>query len=171
LQNTGSGTTTTLAVNTTFGIMNTQPRGPDNLGNFKVGLMAVNGTAFNLGAQSVAACIPVVQSGTAPITVGTINSGTVNTKSILTPSNVAQGTISTSSTVIVASNASRKGLTLVNTSNNAVSLAFGTTAVLNSGVVLNTYGAFYMDEYSFSTASVAGISSGTGAILGVQEYT
>jgi hypothetical protein len=62
-----------FVINTTFGVMNTQSRGPDNLGNFKVGLMAVNGTALNLGTNTVANSLPtVVNNGTIVATAGTI---------------------------------------------------------------------------------------------------
>lgn len=51
VQNTGSSTTTTLNINTTFGIMDTIPRALSNLGNFKV---AVQESVLPTGAATAA---------------------------------------------------------------------------------------------------------------------
>ncbi len=74
--------------------------------------------------------------------------------------------------VAVALNANRKGLVLVNTSANRISLGFGANAaVLDSGITLMPNGGtFAMDEYSFSTAAINAIASGAGSNLAIQEF-
>lgn len=83
----------------------------------------------------------------------------------------AAATVGVASAQILASNTNRKGLILVNTSNNVISLGFGSAAVLNSGVTLAAGGIFSMDEYSFSTAAVNAIASMATSNLAIQEYT
>ena len=58
--NTGGSTTTTLNINTTFGTMPSGARANSNLGNQKMSLSDVNGTAISLGQAAAAASIPVV---------------------------------------------------------------------------------------------------------------
>jgi hypothetical protein len=92
-------------------------------------------------------------------------------KSALTPSAPASATVGVTSTLILAGNADRKGLILVNTSENFISLGFGSAAVLYSGVTLNPNGgSFEMGQYSFHTSAVYAISSGAASNLGVQEF-
>jgi len=70
----------------------------------------------------------------------------------------------------VAINANRKGLLLVNTSANYISIGLGSPAVLYSGITLNPLGgSFWMDDYSFTTAAVNAIASGVASNLAVQE--
>jgi len=58
----------------------------------------------------------------------------VSTKTPLTALAPTNATVTGTSAQIVASNASRKGLTLTNLSNDKIFLAYGSnTAVLNSG--------------------------------------
>lgn len=107
----------------------------------------------------------VVDSGV--ITV----SGTVSTKTALTASAPAAATVGVTSATAVASNSSRKGLVLINTSANTISLGFGSAAVLASGITLNPNGGtFVMDEFTFSTAAVTAIASGASSNLSVEEY-
>ena len=80
-------------------------------------------------------------------------------------------TVGTSSGTVLAANASRKGLVLVNTSINIIYLSFGVTAVVNSGITLTPYGSFVMDELTLSTAQINGIASGASSNLAIQEYS
>lgn len=91
----------------------------------------------------------------------------------LTPSAPAAASVGVASAEEVAANANRKGLVLVNTSANTISLAFGTNAaVLNSGITLNaTGGTWVMDEHTFTTQAVNGIAGGAASNLAVQEFT
>jgi hypothetical protein len=54
-QNTGGSTTTTFVLNTAYGILPSST----NLGNAPVSLDEVSGTAFSLGAQTIAGSLPV----------------------------------------------------------------------------------------------------------------
>lgn len=75
-----------------------------------------------------------------------------------------------SNTSVLAQNLNRKTVTITNTSAVArVSLAFGGTAVLDTGVTLMPGGTFTMDSLAFSTAAVSAISSGT-VTLSVAEW-
>lgn len=95
----------------------------------------------------------------------------ISSKFSLTAASPTFASVGTSSGTVVASNVSRKGLTLVNTSSNRISLAFGATAVLDRGITLYAGGSFYMDEYSFTTAQVNAIASAASSNLAIQEFS
>lgn len=95
----------------------------------------------------------------------------VSSKTALTASAPTAISVGVASAEAVAVNANRKGLLLVNTSVNYISLAFGAVAVLYSGITLNPQGgSFWMDEYSFTTAQVRAIASAAASNLSVQEF-
>lgn len=71
----------------------------------------------------------------------------------------------------VAANANRRGLTLINTSSNDISLGFGAAAVLNSGITLKPNGVFEMDEYTFTLGAIFAIAGGAASNLAVQEMS
>lgn len=104
-----------------------------------------------------------------PLPSGTNSIGIVSTKTALTPSAPTAATVGTSSAEVVASNVDRKGLVLTNTSNNYISLGFGTSAILYSGITLSPWGVFVMDEYLFTTAQVTAIASAAASNLAIQE--
>lgn len=110
---------------------------------------------------------------TAPTSdVNVTNTVTVNvSKTALTASSPTAATVGVASAQAVASNSSRKGLILVNTSANYISLGLGATAVLNSGITLAPYGTFVMDEFCFTTGAVNAIASAASSNLAIQEYT
>lgn len=96
----------------------------------------------------------------------------VNTKTALTASAPAAATVGIASAQAVASNASRKGLALINTSANWISFGLGAAAVLYSGITLAPNGGTWvMDEYTFTTAAVNAIASVASSNLAIQEYT
>lgn len=71
---------------------------------------------------------------------------------------------------VVAANGSRKGLILVNTSGNRISLGLGQAAVLDSGpTLMPNGGVFNMGEYDFTTEAVFAIASGAASNLAIQE--
>jgi hypothetical protein len=95
----------------------------------------------------------------------------VSTKTALTPSAPTAVSVGVTSGTVLAANANRKGLCLINTSLNYISLGFGSAAVLYSGITLNPWGgSYWMSEYDFTTGIVYGIASGASSNLGVQEY-
>jgi hypothetical protein len=84
-----------------------------------------------------------------------------------TPTNVS---IALTSTLILAANSLRKGVNICNISFGTVSLAFGTAAVLYTGVTLGPGGTFWMDATDFTTAAINAISSQTNTTMAVQEF-
>lgn len=108
---------------------------------------------------------PGIVSSGLPVVV----SGTVSTKTALTASSPTFATVGVASAQVVASNASRKGLILTNTSANTISLGIGSTAVLNSGITLYPGGVWVMDEYNFATGAIDAIASAAASNLAIQE--
>jgi hypothetical protein len=98
-------------------------------------------------------------------------SGTVAVKTAAAGNAPASVSVGVASGAAVAANASRKGLTLVNTSAAVISLGFdGAPAVLNSGVTLVPYGSFTMDSNDFSVGAVTAIASAAASNMAVQEW-
>lgn len=83
-------------------------------------------------------------------------------------------TIGASSGTVIASNASRKGLALTNTSTGgqriSLHMAAG-SAVLDSGITLWPGDSFVMTRETFTTAQVNGIASAASGTIGIQEFT
>ena len=80
--------------------------------------------------------------------------------------------IGTSSIQIVPQNYVRAGLTLINLSNNFISISFGgTAATIYKWITLTPGGgAWSMDEYTFSSEVINGVASSAGSTLTIQEY-
>lgn len=97
--------------------------------------------------------------------------GTISTKTPLAASAPSFATVGTSSAQAVASNASRRGLVLINTSANTVSFGLGSNAaVLNSGITLVPNGVYDMSEFDYVTGAVNAIASGASSNLTIQEF-
>ena len=120
--------------------------------------------ALSSGTDSVAVTGTVGVSGTVTV------AGTVSTKTDLAPASPAAVSVGVASTALVASNANRRGLVLVNTSTARVSLGFGVAAVLDAGITLYPGDSFSMDEYSFDTGAINAIASAAASNVGVQEF-
>lgn len=98
--------------------------------------------------------------------------GTVSTKTPLVAGTPSGSTVGTSSSVVVASNAARKGLIVTNLSPNVVSLAIGTPAVLNSGITMTGYGSVWQEsEYDFVTGDIYAIASAASSLISIQEFS
>lgn len=95
----------------------------------------------------------------------------VDAKIALTASAPTAATVGTSSAQAVASNASRKGLVLINTSGNTISFGIGATAVLNSGITITPFGVWVMDQFNFATGAINAIASAASSNLAIQEFT
>jgi hypothetical protein len=95
--------------------------------------------------------------------------GTVATKTALNANAPGVVTIGTSTTVLLAANASRTGLAITNISSNTIYLGFGVSAVLGSGIALLPGGVFTMDEYSFYRGAINAISA-VSSQLNYQEF-
>lgn len=115
---------------------------------------------------------PVTDANPLPVSATIAAGGVVSTKTALTPSAPTAATIAATSTVAVAANANRKGLILINTSNNTMSLSFGAVpAVLNSGVTLYPGGTYSMGEYDYNLGEVRAIASAGSSNLAIQEFS
>jgi hypothetical protein len=80
-------------------------------------------------------------------------------------------TLSTSSATVVSANTSRKSLIITNTSSsNRVTLNFGGTAVIDTGVTIMPGGAFNMSTLDYFTGAINGIAAGAGTILAIAEF-
>ena len=97
----------------------------------------------------------------------------VSTKVPRTYSAPTTALVNTTSTLILAANANRKGLYLSNTTaTQQISLGFnGNAAAYQNGLTLFPGEKFWMDEYSFSTGAVYAITSGSTTYIGIQEIT
>ena len=137
---------------------------------------------LNVTAAGASATVNVSQFGGSNVVTGTGASGAgiprvtvsndsvVSTKTALTANSPTFATVGTSSAQALASNSSRKGLILTNTSTGNISFGFGATAVLNSGITLYPGGTFNLDEYSFTTAAVNAIAANASSNLAIQEW-
>ncbi len=155
-------------------------------------LVKVGGAAITLGQKAMATSLPVVIASdqasipvaatlTAETTkvIGTVNQGTspwvvsgiISTKTALTAAAPTAATVGVATAQAVASNASRKGLILTNTSVNTISFGIGASAVLNSGITLYPGGTWQMDEGTFTLGAINAIASAASSNLAVQELT
>lgn len=115
---------------------------------------------------------PATMANSSPVVIASDQSALpVSTKTALTASAPTSASVGVATAEAVASNASRKGLTLVNLSVNRISLGFGSAAVLDSGITLYPGDSFSMEEYCFSTAAVNAIASAAASALAIQEFT
>ena len=89
----------------------------------------------------------------------------------LAPSSPTAASVGVASAQVVAANANRKGLVLVNTSTARISLGFGAAAVLDSGITLYPQGSFQMDIATFDLGAVNAIASAATSNLAIQEYS
>jgi hypothetical protein len=112
-----------------------------------------------------------IQDGGNSITVdGSVSVSVISPAVAVTPASPTFTSVGVASTSVLAANASRKGLYLVNTSTATISLAFGATAVLNSGVTLYPQGQYWMDAFNLTVGTVNAIASAAASNLAVQEF-
>jgi len=99
--------------------------------------------------------------------------GNVTTKGqYITGSAPATSSVGVADQALVSQNFSRKGLILTNThATQRVSLAFGATAVLDSGITIMPGQQWKMDEYSYSNSAIRAIASGAATVVSIQEFT
>ena len=79
------------------------------------------------------------------------------------------GSVSSSDSVVLAANAARKKMVIVNIGSTNVFFGDGQAAVMNSGIVLTPNGTWVMDSYTFTTAAIHAICA-TSSALSIQEY-
>lgn len=112
----------------------------------------------------VSAPVRVDPTGTTvqPVTIGRVSQA---------PASPTAATVGVTSASAVASNSSRTGLVLTNTSGNVISLGFGAAAVLSSGITLFPNGTFVMDQFTFYTGAINAIASVASSNLAIQEFS
>jgi hypothetical protein len=105
-----------------------------------------------------------LRASAVPVTMGVVG---------LSPASPTAVVVGVASAIVVASNASRKGLKLRNlsTSSQRISLAYGTPAVLDTGDTLYAQDVYAMSQYDFTTGDVRAIASAAGAVLAIQELS
>lgn len=91
-------------------------------------------------------------------------------KTALTGNAPTAATVGTGSASALAANASRKGLVMMNTSANTISLGLGNAAVLYSGITLPPNYVWVMDEYTYTTQQIFAIASAVTSNLAIQEF-
>lgn len=80
-------------------------------------------------------------------------------------------TVSSVSTSIIAANADRKGLVLINNGTKDCFLGIGTAALLNNGILLKANGGTWiMDPETFTTQAINGITSSSTTTMLIQEF-
>jgi len=98
--------------------------------------------------------------------------GSVTVKGLsLTPASPTSATVGATSGQVLAANANRTGLVLVNTSANYISFGINNAAVLYSGITLTPNGVWEMDSFTFSTAAINAIASVASSNLAIQEFS
>lgn len=88
----------------------------------------------------------------------------------LSPRPPAAATVDTASVLAVAENLARRGLVLVNTSGNRISLGLGYAAVLDSGITIAAGGSWVMGVEDFVSGPIFAIASGATSNLAIQEF-
>lgn len=126
---------------------------------------AINAKLGSLGQKAMTGSAPVViASDQSAISITTARTS-------LTAASPTAATVGIASAQAVASNVSRKGLTLINTSINTISFGIGVAAVLNSGHTLYPGGNWVLDQYTFTTGAINAIASAASSNLSIQEFT
>lgn len=103
--------------------------------------------------------------------IGSTISNPISTKTPLTASAPTYASVGITSAQVVAANANRKGLVLINTSGNNISFGIGANAaVVGSGITLTPNGVWDMSEYDYVTSAINAISTDAGSNLTIQEF-
>ena len=137
-------------------------------------------SAYVSGSVTVVARSVAFPSGDTAVTALAANSGVdigdVDVTSVaytaLTYAAPTSASVGTSTTVVLAANASRKWASVVNDSANVVYLAVGNSAVLNTGIRLNANGgSVTFGGDNLTTQAINGISGTAASVVTVQEAT
>ena len=123
---------------------------------------AINGKMNSLGQKNMA--------GSMPVTIANDQQVFTQSKTPVGANAPATASVGVTSAQILAAQASRKGLIIMNISTSVVSLGIGATAVLGSGITLLPGGTWNMDEYSFVVGAINAIASVAGSSIAIQEF-
>jgi hypothetical protein len=135
----------------------------------------LDGEQVVVNGQNVIRENVVVADPSNPSNLLTVNSsGGINVttqKNAQSPASPTSASVGTGSGQVLAANASRTGLVLVNLSSNTISLGLGAAAVLNSGITIFANGGVWeMDGNTFTTDAIFAIASGSSSSLAIQEF-
>jgi hypothetical protein len=89
----------------------------------------------------------------------------------LTPKAPISVLVGLTSSIVVYANVQRKGLIVINSSGNTISLGLGTDAVLYKGITLYPGGTFNMAEEDFYSGVIYGIAGAVNSQLSIQEFS
>lgn len=96
--------------------------------------------------------------------------GTMNSRISVTPTH-SKVTAGTSSGVLVAANANRRTIVVTNThATQRVTLNFGGTAVLDTGITIMPNGSYNMGVDDYFSGDINVIASGATTVLSVAEF-
>lgn len=101
---------------------------------------------------------------------GTITADVTQTLDSVTPTH-SSVTAGAASSTMLASNASRKTVIVTNThATNRVTLKFGATAVLDTGITIMPGGAYSMGQLDYYNGQIDCIASGASTVLSIVEF-
>lgn len=166
-QTTGNSSLSTVASNTTGVALATNQTAQSTL----LGAVTETAPASDTASSGLNGRLQrIAQRLTTLITSGLAITGVVSTKTPLTANSPFAVSVGVTSTTFLASNASRKGLSVTNTSAATISFAIGVAAVLNSGNTLYPGGTWNMREYDLATGQINAIASIAASNVAGQEY-
>lgn len=99
----------------------------------------------------------------------TAQQGAINVAQVTSPLAPATASVTGSDSVVVASNASRKGLIVINLGTVNVNFGCGATAILGGGITLTPNGTWVMDQFTFYNGAIHAICT-SSSTLAIQEY-
>lgn len=96
----------------------------------------------------------------------------VSTKTPLTALAPTSATVTGTSAQIVAADAARTSLIIINLSSDKIYIGIGSNAaVVGSGIALTNIGSVWeSDEYSYVVSAINAISSGTSSAVSIQQF-
>lgn len=104
---------------------------------------------------------------TLPVSMSTVPTHAVTAEKTASSTTSTGVTVGSSSTTVIASNANRKAVIIVNDSDETVYLKYGTGAAANSGIRLNASGGTIREE--MYTGVITGICASGGKVVTVTE--
>lgn len=125
---------------------------------------------IQLGGVSIAVGAGTVNTGTQRVVLATDVGLPATTKTSVTPSH-SKVTVTGTTGTLVASNSSRKTVFITNTDlTNRVTLNFGGSAVLDTGLTLMPGSSYQMGVDDYFNGQINAISAGSSSIVSVMEF-
>lgn len=104
---------------------------------------------------------------------GSVTQGTtpwvVKSVAVTTPLTPASANVTSTDSTVLAANASRTGLQVMNLGTTDVFIGLGTTALMNSGIMLSPNGTWVMDQFTYYNGAIHAIC-GSSSTLSIQEW-